>query len=148
MRRTGLHASHLQTRQHHDSSFQLFSIGRENLTITITIFHSPHYRNLYILGVAFRPIDFTASRAAKMGSKWQPYERIIKELYLDQKKKLDEVRSIMEHDHGFSARYDISNHLLEKQNLLHTVSHTVIVKQSTSDIWQYGRLEKKGKKNR
>lgn len=51
-----------------------------------------------------RSFDFTTSPIVKMSSKWQPYEQIIKELYLDQNKKLDEVRKIMEQAYGFSAR--------------------------------------------
>lgn len=35
---------------------------------------------------------------------WQPRKRLIKEIYINQRKSLDEVRRIMEIEHNFKAR--------------------------------------------
>jgi hypothetical protein len=35
---------------------------------------------------------------------WQPRKRLIKELYINQRKSLDELRRIMEIEHNFKAR--------------------------------------------
>jgi hypothetical protein len=39
-----------------------------------------------------------------MASKWEPYKDRIKELYLDQKKTLQDVTEIVYNEMGFSAR--------------------------------------------
>lgn len=40
---------------------------------------------------------------------WTKYQRIIKDLYIDQDKTLDEVVHTMRQDHKFHARYDMVN---------------------------------------
>jgi hypothetical protein len=39
-----------------------------------------------------------------MASKWEPHRATIEKLYIDEKRTLQQVMSIMEKDVGFSAR--------------------------------------------
>lgn len=66
------------------------------------------------LGNAFirisRPEVPTTKRTPRLPrDEWIKYQRIIKDLYIDQDKTLDEVIHTMRQDHKFHARYDMIN---------------------------------------
>ena len=54
-------------------------------------------------------MDEARGSASGAGTDLIKYQRIIKDLYIDQDKTLDEVVHTMRQDHKFHARYDMIN---------------------------------------